>query len=126
MLRTNLMVFAFSVGLALTAGSALAKKPAPAPPPPDPAGPSFDRAAASRALGSISLLPCKQAKGPSGDGHVIVTFAPTGEVTEVTVDREPYKDTAVGRCIAGQFKHAQKVPRFAGAPVSVGKTFHLD
>ncbi len=127
MLRTNLLlVSALSAALGLTAGTALAKKPAPAPPPPDPAGPAFDTAAASRALGSISLLPCKQTKGPSGDGHVIVTFAPTGEVTNVVVDRDPYKDTAVGRCIAGQFKRAPSVPKFAGAPVSVGKTFHLD
>ncbi len=129
--RTNLLlVSALSVAFALAAltpeRSALAKKPAPTPPPPEPAGPVFDTAAAGRALGAVSLLPCKQTKGPTGDGHVIVTFAPTGEVTEVKVDREPYKDTAVGRCIAGQFKRAQNVPRFAGAPVSVGKTFHLD
>jgi hypothetical protein len=108
-----------------SAGSAFAKKPAPTPPPQDPEGPVFDRPAAAVALGAISLLPCKQSKGPSGDGHVIVTFAPTGEAMDVKVDRAPYKDTAVGRCIAQQYKRAH-VPRFAGAPVTVGKTFHLD
>jgi hypothetical protein len=127
MLRTNLLlVSAFSAALALTAGSALAKKPAPTPPPPEPAGPVFDRAAAGRALGSVSLLPCKQAKGPTGEGHVIVTFAPSGEVTDANVDRDPYKGTAMGRCIAAQYKHAPNVPRFAGTPVAVGKIFRME
>jgi hypothetical protein len=73
----------------------------------------------------VSLLPCKQTNGPTGDGHVIVTFSPGGEVTEVNVDRDPFKNTAVGRCIAGQYKRI-KVPKFAGPSVTVGKSFRLE
>jgi hypothetical protein len=124
MLRSKLLLVV-SVACLAVAAPALAKKPAPQPPPPEPAGQAFDRAAAASALGAVSLLPCKQAKGPTGDGHVVVTFGPNGTADEVKVDREPFKDTAVGRCIALQFKHA-RVPKFAGAPVSVGKTFHVD
>ena len=121
MLRANMIVLA--VALFSVALPAFAKKPAP--PPPESAGPVFDRGAAARELGQVSILPCKQSKGPSGDGHIVVTFAPTGEVQEATVDRDPFKNTAVGRCIAMQYKHA-RVPKFAGAPVTVGKSFHID
>ena len=121
-----LVCVAFAAALStFSPGAAFAKKPAPTPPPPEPAGPVFDRTAAAASLSSVSLLPCKQTKGPTGDGHVVVTFASTGEATDANVDRDPYKNTAVGRCIAMQYKRAQ-VPKFAGPPVSVGKTFHLD
>jgi len=123
MLRTNLLLVC--IACVAVAGPALAKKPAPVPPPPEPQGPVFDRPAAIVALGSVSLLPCKQTKGPTGDGHVVVTYSPSGEAQEAKVDREPFKDTAVGRCIAGQYKHTH-VPKFSGPPVTVGKTFRLD
>jgi hypothetical protein len=121
MLRAHMTVLA--VAVITVAFPAFAKKPAP--PPAESAGPVFDRGAASRELSQVSVLPCKQSKGPSGDGHIVVTFAPTGEVQDAVVDREPFKGTAVGRCIAGQFKRAH-VPKFSGAPVTVGKTFHID
>lgn len=121
MLRAHMTVLA--VAVLTVAFPALAKKPAP--PPPESAGPVFDRGAASRELSQVSVLPCKQSKGPTGDGHIVVTFAPTGEVQDAVVDRDPFKGTAVGRCIAMQYKHAH-VPKFSGAPVTVGKTFHID
>lgn len=121
MLRANLLILA--VATLLVAAPAFAKKPAP--PPPESAGPVFDRGAAARELGQVSTLPCKQSKGPSGDGHIMVTFSPNGDVTDAVVDRQPFKGTAVGRCIAMQYKHA-RVPKFSGPAVTVGKSFHID
>jgi hypothetical protein len=121
MVRANIVLICLA--FVTTALPAFAKKPAP--PAPEPSGPAFDKQAAATTLGSVSVLPCKQTKGPTGEGHVIVTFAPTGEAQEAIVDRDPFKNTAVGRCVAMQYKHA-RVPKFAGPPVTVGKTFRLD
>ena len=123
MIRANTILLSLAF-VAMTA-TAFAKKPAPPTPSPDPGIAQFDRGAAQLSLGAVSLLPCKQSKGPTGDGHIVVTFAPSGEAHDAVVDRPPYKETAVGRCIAGQYKHV-KVPKFSGPPVSVGKTFHMD
>lgn len=89
------------------------------------APPSFDREAASRALGGIELAKCKAPGGPRGEGHVIVTFQPEGVVTDVVVDRAPYQGNPVARCLVAQYKQA-RVPAFGGAPVIVGKTFRID
>ena len=88
MLRTNMLVLA--VAISTVALPAFAKKPAP--PPPEATGPVFDRHAAASALSQVSILPCKQSKGPSGDGHIVVTFAPTGDVQEAVVDRDPVQE----------------------------------
>ena len=88
-------------------------------------GPSFDRSAASSALGNVDVQSCKKAGGPTGSGHVNVTFAPTGEVSSAVVDSGPYPGTAVGGCVAGKFRGAH-VPAFSGAPVTVGKSFTID
>ena len=85
--------------------------------------PPFDRAAAARALG-ISMASCKRAGGPSGAGHVKVTFQPNGSVSAVEVD-PPYSNTATGTCVAQRYR-GTSVPPFAGAPLAVGKTFTIE
>lgn len=84
----------------------------------------FDRDAAMNAMKSVDIGKCKKAKGPTGDGHVIVTFAPGGTASDATVDQAPFAGTKVGKCIATQYKKA-KVPAFQGTAVSVGKKFQL-
>ena len=85
--------------------------------------PPFDRAAALHALG-IDVASCKRGASPSGAGHVKVTFQPSGAVSSVEVDA-PYAGTATGSCVAQRFRTAT-VPAFAGAPLSVGKTFMIE
>jgi hypothetical protein len=100
----------------LSAGAACGAEPpgsAVTPPP-------FDRLAASRALG-INVTSCKRGEGPTGPGHVKVTFQPGGSVSAVDVDA-PYAGTATGACVAQRYRGAS-VPPFAGGPLSVGKTF---
>lgn len=98
--------------------STVADAKAPAGPPP------FDRDAATRALNGVDLAKCKAPGGPRGAGHVLVTFSPEGAVTDVQVDRDPYKGNPVARCLVAQYKLA-KVPAFAGAAVTVGKNFSI-
>jgi hypothetical protein len=50
----------------------------------------------SSPFSSISVQSCKAANGPTGSGHVTVTFAPSGEVVAAVVDSSPFKGTPVG------------------------------
>ncbi len=87
----------------------------------------FDRGAAASALGGIAgnLSSCKKGDGPTGGGHVKVTFKPSGSVESVDVDTPPFSGTAVGGCVAGKFRSA-RVPAFSGTSMTVGKSFSLN
>jgi predicted Zn finger-like uncharacterized protein len=85
----------------------------------------FDRGAAAASLGGINVGACKKGDGPTGSGHVRVTFAPNGSVSSAVIDSGPFPGTSVGGCIAGKFRGAH-VPAFAGGPVTVGKSFTLN
>lgn len=85
----------------------------------------FDRGAASGALSGVNVQSCKKAGGPTGSGHVKITFAPSGSVSSAVVDRGPYPGTPVGGCVAGKFRSAH-IPAFSGGPVSVGKSFTIN
>ena len=88
-------------------------------------GPVFDRQAAASALASVDLHKCKATNVRAGQGHVTITFEPTGAAGKVVVDGGDYKGTPVAKCITAQYKRAQ-VPAFTGASVSVGKSFKLE
>jgi predicted Zn finger-like uncharacterized protein len=83
----------------------------------------FDRAAAARALG-VNMTSCKRAEGPTGSGHVKVTFQPSGSVSAVEVD-PPFAGTATGACIARRYREVA-IPAFSGSALSVGKTFAVE
>lgn len=85
----------------------------------------FDRGAAAAALGAVNVQSCKKPDGPTGAGHVTVTFGPDGQVQSAVVDSGPFPGTPVGGCIAGRFRGAH-VPPFGGAPVRVGKSFTIN
>ena len=68
---------------------------------------------------------CRKANGPSGDGHVSITFRNDGTVEQVEVDRPPYQGSAVGACVASKFKLA-RIPAFVGTVPPVGKSFTID
>ncbi len=86
---------------------------------------AFDRGAAAAALGGVNVQSCKKADGPTGSGHVTVTFQPDGSVQSAVVDSGPFPGTPVGGCIAGKYRGAH-VPAFGGAPVRVGKSFSIN
>jgi predicted Zn finger-like uncharacterized protein len=85
----------------------------------------FDRGAAAAALGAVNVSSCKRPDGPTGSGHVTVTFEPSGQVSTAVVDQPPFQGTPVGGCVAGKFRGAH-VPPFGGAPVRVGKSFTIN
>lgn len=85
----------------------------------------FDRAGAASALASINVQSCARPDGPTGSGHVTVTFSPSGFVQSSVVDGGPFTVTAVGACIAARYRSA-RVSAFDGAPVTLGKSFFLN
>jgi hypothetical protein len=82
----------------------------------------FDTAAAAAALETAAsvALACRKAEDPTGTATVIVTFAPSGRVTNATVNGKPFAGTVTGGCIAAAMRRAT-VPRFTGLPVTVTK-----
>lgn len=101
-----------------------AERPSSAPATTAAAGSSgFDRVAATSALGSATSAAssCRGGEDPTGVARVTITFAPSGRVTQATVNGAPYAGTATGSCIARAFRSAS-VPAFAGEPVTVTKT----
>jgi hypothetical protein len=82
----------------------------------------FDAQAARIALAAVSVDMCARPGGPTGAGHVSVTFAPTGFVTSAVVDGGPFNATPTGACIAARFR-AVRISPYAGSVVSVGRTF---
>lgn len=84
----------------------------------------FDAQAARTALAAVSVESCGRPGGPTGAGHVSVTFGPTGFVTSAVVDGGPFNATPTGACIAARFR-AVRIPPYAGSVVSVGRTFVL-
>ena len=85
----------------------------------------FDRKETALALGAVDVSSCKTPGGPTGGGHVTVTFSPNGRVVSAKVDQPPFAGTPAGACIAGQF-NAMHIPPFTGELVTVGKAFVLN
>jgi hypothetical protein len=86
---------------------------------------AFSREAAATALSSVDVAKCKLKKGPTGEGHVIVTFASTGNAQGAVLDQGPFGGTKAEKCIVKEYRRA-KVPAFKGDPVSVGKKFKIE
>lgn len=86
---------------------------------------AFDREAAATALAQLDLSKCKAPTATRGEGHVKVTFGPSGSATQAVVDKGPMVGTPVQRCLENVFKKA-KVPPYKGGVVHVGKTFRFD
>jgi hypothetical protein len=80
-----------------------------------------------RSLPPVPTQSCKVQGGPTGAGHVTVTFAPSGEVIAVVVDRPPFAGTPVGECVAALFRTV-RLPPFsdAGGSIKVGKSFVIN
>ena len=70
------------------------------------------------------MASCKRADGPTGAGHLKVTFQPSGSVSAVEME-PPYAGTPTGACIAQRFRGAT-VPAFSGSSLSVGKGFAIE
>jgi predicted Zn finger-like uncharacterized protein len=85
----------------------------------------FDRGAASGAIGSVNVQSCAKPGGPTGGGHVKITFAPNGSVSAAVIDSGPFPGTPVGGCIVGKFR-GPHVPPFSGGAITVGKSFTIN
>lgn len=91
----------------------------------EPALADFDKSAAVTAIAEVNLAKCKATNAVRGDGHVTITFGPTGAVQSAQVDKGPWVGTPVAKCMVREFKKA-KVPAFKGDAVTVGKLFRFE
>jgi len=85
----------------------------------------FDRGAAAAALGGVNVGSCAKGDGPTGSGHISVTFGGDGSVISAVVDQPPFAGTPRGGCVAGKFR-AVHIPAFSGGNVKVGKSFTIN
>ncbi|HET9960139.1 MAG TPA: hypothetical protein VFQ61_36865, partial [Polyangiaceae bacterium] len=95
------------------------------------AGPSdqlqpFDANAARVALDGLMLSAarCREPGGPLGVARVVVTFAPSGNVTSATITDAPFAGTNVGTCLCDVMKRATITP-FEGPPGNVTQRVSL-
>jgi hypothetical protein len=124
-LSRSLALGSFVLLFAIAGDATAKKKPSPPAPTPVASEDPFSRDAALEALKGVDVGHCKSKSTPSGEGHIIVTFAPTGSAQDAVVDKGPFVGTKSEKCISKEYKRA-KVPAFKGDPVSVGKTFKLE
>lgn len=89
-----------------------------------PAVAEFDKSAAVTAITSVDLGKCKATNAAKGEGHVMITFKESGEASDAKIDKGPWVNTPVAKCMVKEFKKA-KVPAFKGEAVTVGKTFQF-
>jgi hypothetical protein len=85
----------------------------------------IDRGAVAAALGNVNVQSCKTSDGPTGSGHVRVTFSPDGRVISAVVDSGPFPGTRVGECLASRFRGV-RMPAFSGDLITVGKSFTIN
>ena len=92
---------------------------APVPLPPG----AFDVAAATTKLDHANgvMAACKSEGGPNGKGSASVTFAPTGQVTNVGLT-VPFEGTKTGTCVRGQLMRVKTTP-FVGTPQTIAYVF---
>ncbi|WP_437951746.1 hypothetical protein WME98_13830 [Sorangium sp. So ce296] len=75
--------------------------------------------------GRVRAQRCWQPDGPSGEGSVTVTFAPSGDA-QVELDGPPYAGTEVGECVVDAFRAAaSRVPSFDWEPLTLTTRFSL-
>jgi len=89
-------------------------------------GAAFDKGAAAKAMGDAAnkTASCAKPNGPTGAGHIKVTFDTSGHVISTDLDEGPFAGTAVGACIQARFREAH-IPPFSGKPVMVGKSLSI-
>jgi hypothetical protein len=75
-------------------------------------------------LPSVAIQACKVQNGPTGAGHVTITFAGSGAPSSVVLDTPRFAGP-VGDCILAKFR-AVRVPPYDGGSVRVGKSFAIN
>ncbi|CAN5279588.1 hypothetical protein BH09MYX1_BH09MYX1_03000 [soil metagenome] len=83
--------------------------------------PPFDRVAALAAIRGANPASCGGAGDSPDQARATIIFAPSGDVSAVTVG-PPLSGTPAGACAANKFRQLQ-VPPFSGGTVSVSSAF---
>ena len=84
---------------------------------------AFDAMGARAALRSIDVGACRARELPRGHGHAVVTFAPSGGVSEILIDEPAGLSPRAVACLAESYRMAN-VRAFSGTTsVDVGTTW---
>jgi hypothetical protein len=84
---------------------------------------AFDPMGARAAVQSIDVSACRARDLPRGHGHAVVTFAPSGAVTEILIDEPAGLSPRAVACLAECYRTAN-VRAFSGkTSVEVGTTW---
>lgn len=118
-MRSHLMPTSVLIALIAFAATAEAQPKKKAA---EPSTAEFDKTAAVTAITEANIAKCKATNAAKGEGHVTITFATSGDASDVKIDKGPWLGTPVAKCMTKEFKKA-KVPAFKGDAVTVGKTF---
>jgi hypothetical protein len=88
--------------------------------------PAFNTKAAKSAIDGVSsrLNACKHAGDPVGPASVVVTFGPTGRVSNAAVTTAGYAGTRTGNCVVERLREL-RIPEFTGAPVTVKRSVSI-
>ncbi len=81
----------------------------------------FDAAAAAAALAKVDVKSCSSPTGFHGQGHVKVTFDPSGVPTKAQID-SALANATTSACVTKAFM-AARIAVFSGSAVTVGKSF---
>lgn len=87
--------------------------------------PGLDKMAVARAFDAAPIGTCKLAKGPRGEGHVVITLLGSGKVKSAVIDTPSFARTKVGECVTKAFRRVRVQP-FKGDPVVLGKKFRIE
>jgi hypothetical protein len=90
----------------------------------------FDRSAVGAGYRKVraSIQSCRQPDGPTGPGHITVSFEPDGSVSSAVLDHDGarFKGTPTGDCIEGRYRSISVPPFDAGPPIRVGMSFKIE
>jgi hypothetical protein len=88
---------------------------------------AFDASAARESIVAAAsrAQSCRAPDGPKGTSSVLITFAPSGRVTQTVVADPPLAGTTVGGCVAAAMRSAS-VPAYNGERVTVSKRVTIE
>jgi hypothetical protein len=84
---------------------------------------AFDPMSARSALRSVDVSACRTRELPRGHGHAVVTFGPSGAVTEILIDEPAGLSPRAVACLAESYRGASVRPFTGERPVEVGTTW---
>jgi hypothetical protein len=85
--------------------------------------PAFDQMGARSAVRAVDVSVCRARELPRGHGHAVVTYAPSGVVTEILIDEPAGLSPRAVACLAEGYRAANVRPFAGTSQIEVGTTW---